>query len=143
MTFVTGSKGAQFLWHEAEKRRVSHRLQVLEGVSQEELLLLHNKAGVFLQTSLFEGYCLPVFDALGSSTPVVYGAGHALDGLLEGAYSVAVRPSENVSLWVEAIKKAEELSMRSSFDRAIQKRVDTLPSWGNVAERLLEIYKDL
>lgn len=53
------------------KNKLEERIQFLEGVSVEELSALYQMADIFVYPSVFEGFGIPVIEALFSGTPVI------------------------------------------------------------------------
>jgi glycosyltransferase involved in cell wall biosynthesis len=50
---------------------INSQVRFLEGVSDEELVLLYNAASLFVFPSLYEGFGLPPLEAMACGTPVV------------------------------------------------------------------------
>ena len=50
---------------------LSERVRHVEYVTEEDLLLLYNACGLFAYTSLYEGFGLPVIEAMACGAPVV------------------------------------------------------------------------
>jgi len=61
--------------NEAEKLRVSSLVKFLHGVSFADLPALYQGAGLFVYPSLFEGFGIPIVEALLSDVPVVTSTG--------------------------------------------------------------------
>ena len=54
-----------------KKNKIENQIQFLENVSMEELAAIYKLADVFIYPSLFEGFGIPVIEALFSKTPVI------------------------------------------------------------------------
>jgi len=58
------------IWGTARRCGMEERVKRLEYVSDEELLLLYNACGAFVYPSLYEGFGLPVIEAMACGAPV-------------------------------------------------------------------------
>ena len=58
-----------------EEHNLSERVQLLSGVSMEDLAIIYQLATVFCYPSVFEGFGIPIIEALFSKTPVITSKG--------------------------------------------------------------------
>lgn len=77
----------------AELNKVSHRLHFLSGVDDEELNVIYKKAELFVYPSRYEGFGIPVIEAIYSGLPVVACTGSCLEEA-GGPYSIYVDPED-------------------------------------------------
>ncbi len=69
---VVGKKQAKYFKKiETELRKNRVEVQFLEGMSMQELAAIYRLATVFIYPSLYEGFGIPVIEALFSGTPVI------------------------------------------------------------------------
>lgn len=70
---LVGRKTKYFKQIEAfvNKHHMQHRVRVLSGVSVEDLAVIYQLASVFCYPSIFEGFGIPIIEALFSQTPVI------------------------------------------------------------------------
>ena len=64
---------------EAEKLGLKHRLHMLSGVSDADLHTIYNLAEVFVYPSRYEGFGIPIIEAIFSDLPVVACTGSCLE----------------------------------------------------------------
>lgn len=87
---IAGRKGWMYELVEQEllAANIGDRLRLLDYVPSEDLLSLYQNAEVFVQPSKFEGFGMPVLEAMACGVPVVAAKGSSLD---EIGGSVAIR----------------------------------------------------
>lgn len=90
---------------------ISSKVTFLKGISNEELAMLYQLAQLFIYPSLFEGFGIPIIEALFSGTPVITSK--------EGCFSEAGGPS---SIYVDAtnVEELKEAILRVLNDEDLQ-----------------------
>jgi glycosyltransferase involved in cell wall biosynthesis len=78
----------------APAEALRHRLRLTGFVPRSELAPLYRGASVVCYPSLWEGYGLPVAEAMGAGAPVVTSAGTATEELVAGGAGLAVDPHD-------------------------------------------------
>jgi glycosyltransferase involved in cell wall biosynthesis len=124
-----------------QHRGLHSRTIVSEGsLPRNELAALYARASVFVYPSLYEGFGMPVLEAMACRTPVVTSNISALPETA-GDAALLVDPLDDVAL-AEAIARimedpvlAEDLSQRG------QKRARAL-TWGETARRTWAVYEE-
>ncbi|MDR1582711.1 MAG: glycosyltransferase family 4 protein [Prevotellaceae bacterium] len=81
----------------AEKSGLQSRLHILNNVSFEDLPALYQSAAVFVYPSFFEGFGIPVIEALTSGIPVIAATGSCLEEA-GGPGSIYVNPNNEAEL---------------------------------------------
>ena len=119
------------------------RLKLHSRVSQNSYEELFRTATVYVHCSRYEGFCLPVADALGTGLPVVYQRGSATDELLTPKISTSVAPDSSPSVWAESIEITKEMADQPGFAAAVVQQRGRLPTWTSAANSLLELYSGL
>ncbi|MDR1593750.1 MAG: glycosyltransferase family 4 protein [Prevotellaceae bacterium] len=81
----------------AEKAGLKSRLHILNNVLFEDLPALYQSAAVFVYSSFFEGFGIPVIEALTSEIPVIAATGSCLEEA-GGPGSMYVNPNNEAEL---------------------------------------------
>ncbi len=135
-----GDRGAtQFkIRQRAEQLGISDRLRLLGHVADEELPAIYQGARLFLYPTLYEGFGLPVVEAMASGTPVVTSDTSALKEVADG-FAELVNPLD-VPAMAAAIRRvlADEKRRRTLSRRGLRRAEDF--RWERTAELTLEVY---
>jgi alpha-1,3-rhamnosyl/mannosyltransferase len=119
---------------------VAERVAFLGHVADDDLPALYQGALAFLYPSLYEGFGLPVVEAMASGVPVVTSSSSALRELAEGSADL-VNPHD-----VEDIAKAIVRCLTSAEHRESMSARGAARSadfdWRTTAERTLEVYRE-
>lgn len=102
---------------EARRIGVDHRLRFLEGVPFDDLPGLNHAASVAAYPSRYEGFGLPVIEAIESGTPVVAATGSCLEEA-GGAGALYVNPDDASAMAqaLDAIISSPALRQRMAAD---------------------------
>ena len=133
---IVGNPG----WGQDIKPRAN--VKMLNYVSREELVALYSGAACFVYPSLYEGFGLPILEAMACEILVVTSQKGSL-GELAKDHAIVVEP-ESVDAIHEGIKKA--LNMTASKKSDIIKRAKKYAAtftWEETARKTLEIYKSI
>jgi glycosyltransferase involved in cell wall biosynthesis len=128
---VAGEKG----WGGVD---VSDGVRWLGFVPDDELARLYRGAQCVLYTSLYEGFGIPVLEALACGAPVVTSAGTAMEEVADGA-AVLVDPMDAEAIAVgisEAIRRRDELGQRGILRARAY-------SWDAAAEATVAVYREV
>ena len=138
---VVGPEG----WGDAptpEVTALGDRLRFTGFVPRDELGGLYGGASVFCYPSLWEGYGLPVAEAMGAGAPVVTSRGTATEELVTGGAGLAVDPRD-----VDAIAGAlasvlddDDLAERL---RAAGRERAAASTWAHTAEATIAAYREV
>lgn len=138
-----GPRGWLFddIMQEVERLELEDSVRFLGRVPLQDLVALYNAASVFVYPSLYEGFGLPVLEAMSCGCPVVTSNISSLPEVAGNA-AVLVDPY-NVSQLAEAIQSILEdetqalLMRQSGLERARQF------SWERCARETLAVYKQV
>jgi glycosyltransferase involved in cell wall biosynthesis len=117
-----------------------HNDIVLPGFVPDELLpALYSAAEVFAFPSLYEGFGLPILEAMACGTPVVASRASCLPEVAEGA-ALLIDPARVDGL-VDALERAiTDTSLRQDLIARGRERAAQY-TWRGAAQRLLEVYR--
>jgi glycosyltransferase involved in cell wall biosynthesis len=133
---ASGSRGLEAL---AAQLGVAARLKFLPAVSSEQLLALLQCASALLQPSLFEGFGIPVLEAMACGCPVIASDTPALVEVMGGA-GLHTRAGDPAAL-AKAIETLREPSQRSKLEAQGLARARAF-SWERTAEATLAVYRE-
>ena len=125
----------------ADKTGVSHRLHLLSGVSDDELNVIYKKAEVFVYPSRYEGFGIPIIEAIFCGLPVVASTGSCLEEA-GGPDCLYVNPDDSEGMAaaiMQLLNNEEERKRRiTSSLEYVQKYKGT-----DIANAVIEVYKEL
>ena len=122
----------------AEQLGIGDRLMLLGHVAQEALPAVYQGASLFLYPTLYEGFGLPVVEAMASNVPVITSNTSALKEVAAG-YADLVSPLDVNSIARAIVNSVKDADHRESLRRLGQRRSQEF-SWRKAAERTHEIY---
>lgn len=118
--------------------KIVSRFTPISEISIEELVALYNLAQAYVQPSLYEGFGLPVLEALSCGTPVVV---TNVASLPEVSSPVAIMVEPTVSGLISGINEALNLSPAQKRERIKLGRKHAVKfSWENTARKTIDVY---
>lgn len=123
-------------------RAAGDRVRVLGYVPQEDLPALYGAARGFLYPSVYEGFGLPVVEAMACGTPVLTSSGSSLTEIAEGAALLLENPLDASEMVVALEQLAQDEALRSSLVTAGAARAKTF-SLEKLAERHVSLFTSL
>jgi glycosyltransferase involved in cell wall biosynthesis len=139
LVLVGPDKGAERKSRDAVARLgLNGRVEFAGHVEMDELASLYRDAEALVFPSRYEGFGLPVVEAMASGTPVVAAAAGAVPEVA-GDAAILVEPGDPVALagGIERALADRERLVRAGLERA--KRY----SWAQTAEQTLGVYREL
>jgi len=123
----------------AEQLGIGNRLMLLGHVAQEALPAVYQGASLFLYPTLYEGFGLPVVEAMASNVPVITSNTSALKEVAAG-YADLVSPLDVDSIARAIVQGVKDPDHRDSLRKLGLRRSQEF-NWRKTAERTLEIYR--
>jgi len=123
------------------QNKLSNRVLFLSKLSVEEMAIVYQSAEILIYPSLFEGFGIPILEALFSRTPVITSKGSCFYETA-GPYSKYINPlsSSNIKEAIIEIKNSNDLKknmIEKGFEYAQKFKDD------KIAKNLIEIYTSL
>ena len=138
-----GPRGWLFndIMKEVERLGLQSTVRFLGGVPLEDLVGLYNAASVFVYPSLYEGFGLPVLEAMTCGCPVITSNVSSLPEVAGGA-GILVDPYD-VRQIAEAIREVLEDETRAQAMRQRGLERAKLFSWEQCAQETLSVYQQV
>ena len=108
-------------------------------LSSQDLVVLYNLADIFVYPSLYEGFGLPVIEAMACGTPVITSNMTSLPEVAANA-AVLIDPRSEAEISRALERLIDDSSMRNFLRAAGLKRPRDF-SWKNAAEKTIEAYR--
>lgn len=126
---------------EAETLDVSHRLHLLSGVSNNELNVIYKNAELFVYPSRYEGFGIPIIEAIFSGLAVVASTGSCLEEA-GGPHCLYVNPDDYEGMAKSVMQLIDDKEDR---DRRIKLSLEYVQKFkgSNLAAQVFDIYKEL
>ena len=125
----------------AKEHQLEHRVKVMHGVPDTELPALYAGAECFVYPSVYEGFGIPIIEAISCGLPVVACTGSCLEEA-GGPDSLYVAPDDAIGM-AEAIQRS--LKDADGREERIERSMEYIRrfSGNNVAGQVVEVYKKL
>jgi glycosyltransferase involved in cell wall biosynthesis len=138
---ITGSHGDDPLKPLVEQLGLQQDVELLGWVTREELAALYNNASAYVFPTLFEGFGLPVLEAMARGCPVI---GSDIQVLREvgGEDMVYVDPNDAASIATGVRKVVSDSDAQATMAAAGRKRAATF-TWQRAADATADVYRRL
>jgi alpha-1,3-rhamnosyl/mannosyltransferase len=124
---------------EAERLDLRERVVFLGEVADRDLPMLYNGAELFVFPSLYEGFGLPVLEAMACGTPVICSSTSSLPEIV-GDAALTLDPLDR-DAWVAALTELlEKEALRAEMSTKGLRRAQTF-SWEDTARRTWLVYQ--
>ena len=141
---VIGKKTDYFkeIWNYIVLNNLEKQVYFLKNLSLEEMAIIYQKSKLFIYPSIFEGFGIPIIEALYSKTPVISSTGSCF-WEAGGEHSIYINPENSTelrlaidSIWDSPAKLNE---MREKGFEFVQKFNDEViaQNWQNLYQSLL------
>lgn len=125
----------------AEQLGITQRLILLGHVDQEVLPAIYQGASLFLYPTLYEGFGLPVVEAMASDVAVITSNTSALKEIADG-YAHLVNPLDVEGMAAAIVECLCNEGRRTYLRRLGRLRAQDF-SWKRTAEKTLEVYEQV
>lgn len=120
------------------ERKIDKRVHILTDVSNDELSAIYKNANLFVFPSLFEGFGMPVVEALQSGVPVVASKGGAIEEAA-GKGSALVQPHSAEDIAAKILTVLKDEALRKEMIEAGIKHAQTMNS-KSLTDQLMKVY---
>jgi len=140
---IIGRKG----WHWADPRThsefqlIKDRVRILEDVAEHELLEYYRHAAVFTYPSWYEGFGLPVLEAMACGAPVVCSSTSSIPEV-GGNAALYADPRDPASFATQIAKLLADEELRSQMIARGLERARQL-SWRQTALETMQVYRSV
>ena len=129
------------LLEEVKNSCVANRIHFLKNISDEDLALLYNGANAMFFPSSYEGFGLPILEAMACGTPVVTCRNSSLDEIAGEAAIYLEEPISNSLCNVMRQFDQHELDLNSMIEKGLKRAA--LFNWGDTSCSYVDLYKKL
>lgn len=138
---IAGGKGWLYddIFTAAETSPVANRIHLIGFVADEDLPALYTLANVFAYPSHYEGFGIPVVEAMACGTPVVCADNSCLPEVA-GQSALLVPATDSEALAVALQRLATELALRQQAIAEGFRQAQKF-NWPAAARRLLNVYE--
>ncbi|MBN1622512.1 MAG: glycosyltransferase family 4 protein [Endomicrobiales bacterium] len=123
------------------ENEIKDRVLLTDYISDEDIVNLYNGADLFVYPSLYEGFGLPVLEAMSCGTPVIASNTTSLPEIVSDA-GILTDPNNIDELQDAIVKVLSDSSLRSKLKEKGLIR-SKLFSWERVARETLEVYNGI
>jgi glycosyltransferase involved in cell wall biosynthesis len=138
---IGGGKGWLYeeIFATAAASPMAERIHLIGFVADEDLPLLYNLADVFAYPSHYEGFGIPVIEAMACGTPVVCADNSCLPEVA-GQAAMLVKATDKAALAAALYTLVTDMTARQqAIERGLQQARQF--TWEAAAQRLLQVYE--
>jgi len=139
---IAGKEDRRYpLEQEIKKMGISQEVILTGHVSRQDLVLLYNAADIFIFPSLYEGFGLPVLEAMACGRPVIASNRSSIPEIAgDGAIFFDPYNVEEMARAIETVLNNE--SLRCSLVEKALKKAGAF-SWIETSKRTLRVYEEI
>lgn len=126
--------------HHADYRGIREHVTFLHGASNDELLAAYRNASLFVNPSRYEGFGLPMLEAMRCGTPVICTDGGSQPEVAGGAAEIV--PAGDINALAAAMRRLLEDDSRAKGLAALGLRRGASFSWEATASRTAALYRE-
>ncbi len=126
---------------QAQFKVVRPWVRIIEDVPDTDLVEFYNRAAVFAYPSLYEGFGLPILEAMACGAPVVSATGSSLPEV-GGDAALYADPRDAEGFAAQVARVLRDPALRAQMVAAGLRRVREF-SWRRTAEQTLAVYRSV
>ncbi len=123
----------------AEQLGIGNRVLLLGHVDQQALPAIYQGAALFLYPTLYEGFGLPVVEAMASGVPVITSDTSSLKEIAAG-YADLVNPLDIDGMAQAIVQAVRDQDHRTTLAKLGRRRAEDF-RWDKAARQTLEVYR--
>jgi len=120
---------------------LQNRISITGYLPQRDLIALYAGASLFVYPSLYEGFGMPLLEAMASGVPIVASGTSSIPEVV-GDAGILVDPLSISEMSQAILKLLNDNSLRSSFSQKGIQRAKQF-TWERAARETLEIYREI
>ncbi len=138
---IVGPKGwmVDNIHQQTDQLRISDKVYFTGYVERDDLPLIYNLAEVFIYPSAYEGFGLPVLEAMACGTPVISSNVSSMPEIL-GDAGVLIAPNDSQVLGQSLLDLINDPMERQRLSLKGLKRASTF-TWERTAEKTIAVYR--
>ncbi len=125
-----------------QEYRLSHRVLTTGHVSDDDLVALYNGATIMIYPSLYEGFGLPVIEAMACGCPVITSDRASLPEVAGSAATLLAEPTSADELSFAIDKLLDDSSLRQKFSAQGLVQAASF-SWAQTARETISVFRDV
>ena len=124
-----------------KQKNLEDKIKFLRSIEECELAPIYNQAEIFLYPSLYEGFGLPVLEAMACAVPVITSNVSSLPEVASDA-AILVNPYSEKQIYEAIIHLADDENKRKQLINMGLENIKKF-SWENTAKQTLNIYQQI
>lgn len=140
---LAGKKDSGFepVWARIQELQLENEVLLPGYIAANDLAKLYNAAEVFIYPSLFEGFGLPILEAMACGVPVITSRGSSLEEIA-GDAALLVDPFSEGSIWDALKTLLGDATLRQKLSRAGIERSQQF-DFRRTAQQTMHVYESL
>jgi glycosyltransferase involved in cell wall biosynthesis len=141
--YIIGSKGwsNKKLFSEITNSKYSSDIKVFENISDNKLGWFYKNSSVFVYPSFYEGFGLPILEAMSYGCPIIASNVSSIPEIVEG-YGLLFKPENTEALAESILDVLQNKNLSEKLSLKSLKRVNDF-SWENTASETINVYKEV
>ena len=134
----------EYLIKRAKELNIIDKIRIEGPVSEEQKLILFSSADIFVFPTLYEGFGIPIIEAMAFGLPVISTNIPVINEIVTEDVGLLVKPKDPIAL-ADAISKllSEDEDHLRNMSAKAQLVVRDKYNWRNIAKEYLSIYHEV